>query len=350
MKKILKKKKKGAALLTAILLSSVVGVVAIGVSALAVRQVNISETYSNGLVAFYSAESGLEEGLLRFRFNKNTEIPQALLTDESKLSRTPKKKYRSFLDRNPMTSFPDLDSLYGTDGFYLLTDRQQVYDLQTYYKQSYYGDDVDNNGYISQADFINLSRPNNDFYKLAKDEQKDFTITGSNNPSTDNRIYLYWRWSSNCNADKARRALEVKLKVDTAASDLPADRDEYTALFKDTTCGQTIANADTPTILASGPTVFTAAGGGADLKTKMNILSLKVVSMSLKSVGGSNNDHIAFGFNQGNQNGESKVAGPTTTVKSVGYFSGVAREVTAEIDRQNGTVLDLFNYVIYEGE
>lgn len=348
MKKILKKKKKAAALLTAILLSSIIGAVAIGVSALAVRQVNISETYGNGLVAFYSAESGLEEGLLRYRFNKDTQVPFVINTTTDVIGRTPARKYRSLLDRNPMNTYSATG--IGNNNFYLLSDRSQVYDLQTYYKQSYYGDDVDNNGYISQADFTNLSRPNNDFYKLAKDEQKDFTITGSNNPSTDNRIYLYWRWSSNCNAGKARRALEVKLKVDTAASGLPADRDEYTALFKDTTCGQTIANADTPTILASGPTVFTAAGGGADLKTKMNILSLKVVSMSLKSVGGSNNDHIAFGFNQGNQNGGSKVAGPTTTIRSLGYFGGVTREISANIDRQSGTILDIFNYVIYKGE
>lgn len=343
MKKILKKKKKAAALLTAILLSSIIGAVAIGVSALAVRQVNISETYSNGLVAFYSSESGLEEGLLRYRFNKDTEIPLVINATMDAIGRTPARKYRSFLNGNTGIDV-------GNINFYLLSDRSQVYDLQTYYKQKYYGDDVNSDGYISQADFTNLNRPNNDFYKLTKDEQKDFTITGSNNPSTDNRIYLFWRWSSNCNAGRARRALEVKLKVDTAASDLPADRDEYTALFKDTTCSQTIVNADTPTIVASGPTVFAPAGGDADLKTKMNILSLKVVSMSLKSIGGSDNDYIAFGFNQGNKNGGSKVAGPTTTIRSLGYFGGVTREISANIDRQSGTILDIFNYVIYKGE
>jgi hypothetical protein len=346
MKKLLVKKRKGAALLTAILLSSIVGAVAIGVSALAVRQVNISETYNNGLIAFYSAESGLEEGLLRYRFDKDAQIPFVINATTDPMGRTPARKYRSLLDRDPMNSYVATST--GNNNFYLLSDRKQVYDLQVYYKQKYYGDDVNKDGYISRADFLSLGRPNSEYYKLAKDEQKDFTITGSSNPSTENRIYLFWRWSSSCAASKGSRALEVKLKVDTVASGLPADRDEYTALFKDTTCASAIANADIPVNLGQG--VFTPIGGGADLKSKMNILSLKVVSMSLKSIGGSDDDHIAFGFNQGNSNGGNKVAGPTTTVRSLGYFGGVAREITANINRQSGTILDIFNYVIYKGE
>lgn len=348
MRKMIKKR-KGAALLTAILLSSIVGAIAIGISAIAVRQVNISETYNNGLVAYYSAESGLEEGLLRFRFDKDAEIPFVINQTTEDLGRVPTRKFRSLMNRNPMNSYPTTSA--GNNNFYLLTDRQQVYDLQTYYKQNYYGDDVDGNDYIDDSDFRSWSRPSSEYYKLAKDEQRDFTITGSDRPSTDNKIYLYWRWSSRCDsANKNNRALEVKLKVDTAASGLPADRDEYTALFKDTTCTSTITNADIPWSNGRIPTVFAPIGGNSDLKSKMGILSLKVVSMSLKSVGGSNNDTVDFGFNQGNQNGGTKVSGPTTTVKSLGYFAGVTNQMTAEIDRQTGTVLDLFNYVIYKGQ
>lgn len=346
------KKKKGAALITAILLASIVGAVAIGVSAIAIRQVNISETYSNGLVAFYSAESGLEEGLLRFRFDKNAQIPASMgggTTDS--LERVPRNKYRSDLEREPMNTYPI--SSPGTGTFYQLIGRNQIYDLQTYYQQKFYGDDVNNDDQISVADFRNLSRPNNDYYLVAKDEQKDFTITGSDHPSTSNRIYLYWKWMSNCPAGNPKgrgRALEVKLKVDTTAAGLPSDRDQYTALFRDTTCGPAIANSDVPVIVASNPTVFTAVGGGADLKSKMNILSLPVVSMSIKPVGGDNNDVVGFGFYQDDASGRTKVAGPTTTVKSLGYFAGVTNQLTAEIDRQTGTVLDLFNYVIYKGQ
>jgi len=343
------KKRKGAALLTAILLSTIVGVVAIGVNAIAVRQVNISETYNNGVFAFYSAESGIEEGLLRFRFNKNAEIPLVPTTEDTKLGRTPLKKSRSFLNQNPMTNFDstDLNTLYGVDGFYLLPDRQQIYDLQMFYKQKYFGVDANDNGFIDQEDFIDLSRFKDNFYKLTKDEQKDFTITGGGNDNENNKIFLFWRWNRGCTDGTPGRALEVRLKVDTAASGLPADRDEYTALFKDPTCPSSIANADLPVEL--GPGVFTPIGSPGDLKSKMNISSLTVTSMSLKSIGGSNNDTIAFGFNQGSPSGGSAVSGPTTTIKSLGYFGGVSREIVAEIDRQNGSILDLFNYVLYKG-
>ncbi len=63
------KKRRGSALLVAIMLSAIFAAAIVGVSLLAVRQLNTSKAYSNGLVALYTAESGIEEGLLRNRFN-----------------------------------------------------------------------------------------------------------------------------------------------------------------------------------------------------------------------------------------------------------------------------------------
>jgi hypothetical protein len=42
----------------------------------------------------------------------------------------------------------------------------------------------------------------------------------------------------------------------------------------------------------------------------------------------------------------SAVAGPFTTITSTGYYGGVTRKLVANVDRQSGTLYDLFDYVI----
>ena len=360
----LHKKKKGSALLVAILLSAIIGAAALGVNAIAIRQVNISETYNNGLVAFYSAESGLEEGLLRYRFDKNIQIPTTTGNTLDNINRQPTNTFRNFLNLTPMRESGSSDS--GVPLGYMLSDKSQVYDLQVYYQQKYFGEDINNDGVVNQVDVANINygavgTP----YRIIKDEAKEITIVGSGD---DNKIFLYWRWTTSCQYPH-KRAIEVKLKIDEAN---PASRDEYSAVFSDPTCGTSgkIANADIPSTLEGG--VFTPLAG-SDLKAKMNISALKIKEMTIKPVnepahqflsiniitgemkwGPSYNDTIVFGFaqgnNAGNPNNPAKTVGPTTTIKSIGYFSGATREFVANIDRQNGAILDIFQYVIYKGE
>ena len=47
-------------------------------------------------------------------------------------------------------------------------------------------------------------------------------------------------------------------------------------------------------------------------------------------------------------NKSTVVAGPYTTVQSTGYFGSVVKKLSADIDRQSGTLYDLFDYVVYK--
>jgi len=334
-----KKREKGTALLVAILLCAIIGSAALGINAIALRQINISETYSNGLVAYYTAESGLEEGLLRYRFNKNIQIP----TDNTTPG-VPANVFRNFLDLTPMrTNKEDTGVPLG----YTLVSRQQVYDLRVYNRANFYGEDL--HSPLGVLDAQDLADPNygstNSFDKIVKDEEKDFAIAYPSD-QIKNRIYLFWHWTASC---ASARALEVKLKIDQEQL-TPTTQDEYTALFKDPSCSGSIANADTPIQITNG--VYAPVAPPSDLKTKMNISALKIKSMSLKPIGGSGNADLVFGFAQGestNVNNPALVFAPTTNINSIGYFAGATREIDAHIDRQNGSILDLFNYVIYKG-
>ena len=47
-------------------------------------------------------------------------------------------------------------------------------------------------------------------------------------------------------------------------------------------------------------------------------------------------------------NKSNVVAGPYTNISTTGYYGGTTRKLEANIDRQSGTLYDLFDYVIYK--
>ena len=340
--------KTGAALLTAILLSAIIGAAALGVNAIAIRQINISETYNNGLVAFYSANSGLEEGLLRYRFDKNVQIPTVINETSDDLNRQPENVYRNYLSDDPSPDHPYMRRELSDEGIslasgYPFSDKLQVYDLAVFFQQQYFGQDLSVDRKINQFDLDNSNYgPAGTPYRIIKDETKNFSINFFDS-TNNNNIYLYWKWiQPSCTSS---RALEVKVKIYQPD---PIASDEYTALFRDPVCASPIPNSDLPdSISGTSQKIYTPLLD-SDLKAKMNISALTVSEMSLRPVGGTNDDGVVFGFSQG-PGANAKTAGPTTTIKSIGYFSGASREATAEIDRQNGTILDLFNFVIHKG-
>ena len=352
------KKKKGAALIIAILLSAIVGSAAIGASAIATRQVRISDTYDKGLVAFYAAESGLEQGLLQYKFNQNIEIPEDFTVDlTDSLQRKSNKTYRNFLNRTPMKF--DISNNKGVDIGYNSTSKSlgQVYDLQVFYKQKYYGVDTQTagvyNGYIDPTDIQSYQTDQPKTYTIRKDEAATFEVLPTNataNPPTINEVHLYWRWQRACSGKP--RALEVKIK--TQQTDSLTRKNEYTKIFYDPRCGTIIGAGPSDVakhVIATDPWVFDT---GQELKASLGISALTATEFTLKPVGGGNtDDYIWFGFNQTtalNPSASLRTTGPNTTVRSIGYFGGTTREITANLSRQNGTVLDLFQYVIYQGQ
>lgn len=325
-----KRVRKGTALITAIMLCAIFAAAIVGVGSYGIRQMNISKVYGNGVEAYYAAESGIEEGLLRFRFNKNAQVPDSVHAYLDPLRRIPDGTYRNFLLKNPTRdpSEPSSGSLSGYSG----NDMQPVYDLQVYYKQKFAGQDINNDGLLNDADLQDPNYGSDQKYKIIKDDIKSFTI-----PSDTGYLSLYWKFLTPCNS--GRRAVEVKLRVSPA--DPASGKDTYTALFADTTCPTTILNSDPATMIAN---VFYVP----DLKGRMNITSKTAVELTLHPVDVTPADEagIAFGYTQ--YFGNAPVAGPTTTIRSIGYYRGTTREITAEINRQSGTILDIFNYVLFK--
>ena len=63
-------KKRGSALIIALLIMATVGGVTFGIGRLFFLDRSITALYENSTIAYYAAESGLEEGMLRYRYKK----------------------------------------------------------------------------------------------------------------------------------------------------------------------------------------------------------------------------------------------------------------------------------------
>ncbi len=67
--------KEGAALLITLLIIGTLSVVLIGSSRLTVRELRSVAALTDSSAAYFAAEAGVEDGLLRFRYNRDIELP-----------------------------------------------------------------------------------------------------------------------------------------------------------------------------------------------------------------------------------------------------------------------------------
>jgi len=69
------KPQRGFALLLTLVVVSVIGVVAFGVGRLTLTEFRQTVRFQDSQDALQTAEAGIEDGLVRFRFNRDTEVP-----------------------------------------------------------------------------------------------------------------------------------------------------------------------------------------------------------------------------------------------------------------------------------
>ena len=69
-------KKKGSAILIATLLVTAIGSLAFSFGKILLADITSASIYENGVGSYYSAESGIEEGMLRYRFSSSATVPE----------------------------------------------------------------------------------------------------------------------------------------------------------------------------------------------------------------------------------------------------------------------------------
>ena len=97
------KLKLGSALIIALLTTAVISSIGFGVGRLMISEIKQSSRIEDSILAYYAAESGIEQALLLWRYNRNVEIPK------DNMSKGIKKAMRVYLDNLDYKMDADID-------------------------------------------------------------------------------------------------------------------------------------------------------------------------------------------------------------------------------------------------
>jgi len=397
-------KQRGSAIIIAMLLIATVGAVAFGVAKLIFFDTSISTTYENGTFAYYAAESGIEEGFLRYKYNMNTQIPYTdwkLFDPDNKIFRSNINLNESYwgngADGRGRPIADDLDHDYGSGYFWPDAAKEQIYDLRIGYlgslgKPWFYHEVNTAGNVIKPADIFNATFDTGDysFLQIPRDEARKFDLSNVNLASSGGEnLNIGFRFidvkkdgAQFIKENECKAIAEVKFLIN---GDTPALTREYKALtvYSANDCasrlGLDAGKLDSANAGEFGSGGYTNGDAEHDINQTPDIGYYyqldNILGTVLNKAGAtlSPSDKVVMtvkplyydadvffitdscNTNPSNCSSDSSfnnkiVTGPYTYITSIGYFGGVTRTLTANIDRQSGTLYDLYDYVFFQAD
>lgn len=363
-------KKKGSALIVAMMLIAGVGAVAFGIGRLLFVETKTATLYENGVVAYYAAESGIEEGFLRYKFDRNVMIPgtQSPLLGSTQTNRT------NLISKTSASS--DFSTLV------LTTDRdKQLYDLHINYLgtdgQPWHAHSVADSNAITIYDLISSAYATGDYssLKINKDATAKVDLTKVDIINNSTKLALLFEKVPYSlpgvnTTDKCKAMAEIKLTIETGG----ATTREYKELsnYEPTACASLLGfsqskllsdnPADSDRVSDYNPSnpdptpslyyvielqdILNRAGYTYDqanaTQVTLSIRPLYYTARYAVYVESCNSNPLLC------DSVGKIIPGPFTSIASRGYYGGVTRALAANVDRQSGTLYDLFDYVIFK--
>ncbi|OQB06695.1 MAG: hypothetical protein BWY19_00045 [bacterium ADurb.Bin212] len=331
-------KQRGSAILIAVFLVAAVGSASFAIGRLFLMDAAISDKYESSVIAYYAAESGIEEGLLRYRYDKNQEVlaggsmPIINLTDNVRTSGDP-----------------------SSDVFEPL---KRYYVPSVTYLQDYYGEDVDNNNNLNEQDITDPNYPKE--YTILKDETikldlSQMVLSEDGSIPQDN-IELYVKFiDTSGNVASCSPASPFFLEVSMVGRTPSSDRHQIKGVLIDQSCSYDVNDIASGSFISSDQRFSNGVNRFDNLYARLRSINddpifdingnRSYLEMALKPVGKEISGVIIGMKLSGSTN---HFPAPYNTIKSTGHYGGVTRTLEAKIDRQAGTVYDLFDFVLYK--
>jgi len=369
------KKQRGTALIIAILLISAIGAVGFSFGRVFLAEFANARLHENSIIAFYSAESGIEEGFLRYRYSKNAEVPfvgwdvNAVLDTNRNYNLT-NITASSIVSAGEGVNKTSLISTPGSDQFYYL----RMGYAGTENKWPFFGQDtVAPSGILTDLDIADAAYGTGEFSYLTVAKDDSYKIDLSNVLSTTAKdINLFAKFigsgSGPNSATKDKSFMEAKLVIDTFGDGntvkeyktmISADPRGTCLLISPNKVGdcadQVIQAVPINLSLPSGTFSWSVNGFLQLWRSRdgfPNIGPTSRVTLSIKpyyygaAIGITSLDCAPSGTCEYDKS--TAVPGPYTVVSSVGFYKNVYRTIEANIDRQSGSLYDLYDYVIYK--
>lgn len=313
------KGKKGSALIMVMLVIAGITTIIFATQRIALVQFSQSVREEDNLTAYYAAQAGIEDGLVRYRFERNTEIHED--------SNNNRVKFRFDLTnatfpRNPYEISSDIEITEGVNGNY--DPKHQYYDLAMNYRT--YRINISGTGSI-------LDHTNS---VIKKDEVLTLTGFPPSGSFTNYLRYVIWFIDepAGCPLDQAFITFQIIRTTETGGN---IQRDSEQIVVKN------IFHATTNRINSSNTSNLDVSSSGTSTVSSIRIRAfhcdIEYALASSKTATG--NGSVA---DQG-----LEFDSLITEIISTGYFGSAKRTLIAQVDRQTGNLIGIFDYILYAG-
>ena len=301
---------KGFALLLTLIVIGVIGAVAFGVGYLTLHSYSATVRFQDSQSALQAAEAGIEDGLVRFRYDRNTEVPTAAMcaalpnptilpADQAEPTDTTK-----FVLRVNLTTKDDTQRLLCLDPTKTPTPNPSdiVYDLKVSYKGSKLGEFGSTDLASSQ------STPT-----INKDDLIE--ISGFSNPSSINLLVQYKMIQEAASPPSVKRAVIEFLDKNGQSSQISQ-----------------------PIIVNKIDEFDFNASQGSSIGLTSDVAAIRIRPIA------------------GNAKIAAKISGTAKPIdfgissfESTGYSNGVKRRLASSVNRSTGKTTGVYNFVLFSG-
>lgn len=289
-------KKNGSALIFVLIIIAGIVTVTIGGQRLSLVQFNQATRQEDNTFAYYGARAGIEDGLLRFRHQRNVQ------TGEGKVHR---------FDVTAGVSAGEVEesviSSSNIDGFYDPT--HQYYDLSIDYKTDLIGN------FAFDGDAPTLER------------DKEIQLTGFPKDSGLDTYYLRYgfKFVENKPNECDNAFVQIQQITETGTSPI------YAQVQAPSVAGKFISNVN---------------GSNMPIKSSGNLASYVRIRPYHCDV------KYAFTTTTGTntESGGPEFDSLITKITATGYFGKAKRTLQAQIDRKSGTLINIYDFNLYSGQ
>lgn len=283
------KRKTGSAILIVMLLITVLSSVALTVGYLAMAEVMMETNSQDGMVAYYAAEAGIEDGLLRFRYDNNVQVG-SFITGAERVERVDIDETDGSVARQPIVNPANSpgDSL------------RQTYDLRIKYKsinEEAISPDMDH--------FVNTELNNDETEKLLKKDES-LNVLGFD---VNSRLYIKFVRDADdtdpiCSIDPTKCFIQIR-GTNIGTEFIPYSQSDQSA---------------TSYVINAGSSVLIKSWG---MDVRYGIAAERI------------SDSSVISLDEG-----------ITTIEATGYYGSAKRRLQATIDRKTGKLLEIFDFTL----
>lgn len=311
---------RGSALIMVMLVIAGITTIVFATQRIALVQFSQSVREEDNLTAYYAAKAGIEDGLARYHFDKNTQTGLDSIFRFDLTAGVAPDKLNSVPYEIPSNT-PITADLNGED----FSPKHQYYDLAITYKTPRINVINDDNGSLNFPSDTTKSR-------IVKDES--LVLTGF--PSSTDVYFLRYAFKFDQGSCSAADLSQAKITLQQTVTTLNGSVSSQVLVEYSSSLPGLIYDS-----YFQGVNLPIQTGGAlvSSIRIRTYYCNVQYAFATAKDISG-----LGVGNNAG-----PEFDGLTTEILSTGYYGGAKRTLVAAVDRQTGNLIGIFDYLLYSG-